>query len=133
MDDTDLKELSYAVRGAAMEVYNYLGPGLLESLYEKAMIYELRIRGVHVESQVPIQVLYKGITLSEDYKMDLLLDNAMIIELKSVEKLLPIHYKQLRSYLKLSNKQMGWLINFNESDFSHGMVKVINRYYIPWK
>ena len=65
--------------------------------------------------------------------MDLLLDNAMIIELKSVEKLLPIHYKQLRSYLKLSNKQMGWLINFNESDFSHGMVKVINRYYIPWK
>ena len=133
MDDTDLKELSYAVRGAAMEVYNYLGPGLLESLYEKAMIYELRIRGVHVESQVPIQVLYKGITLSEDYKMDLLLDNAMIIELKSVEKLLSIHYKQLRSYLKLSNKQMGWLINFNESDFSHGMVKVINRYYIPWK
>ena len=133
MDDTDLKELSYAVRGAAMEVYNYLGPGLLESLYEKAMIYELRIRGVHVESQVPIQILYKGITLSEDYKMDLLLDNAMIIELKSVEKLLPIHYKQLRSYLKLSNKQMGWLINFNESDFSHGMVKVINRYYIPWK
>ena len=97
------------------------------------MIYELRIRGVHVESQVPIQVLYKGITLSEDYKMDLLLDNAMIIELKSVEKLLPIHYKQLRSYLKLSNKKMGWLINFNESDFSHGMVKVINRYYIPWK
>ena len=133
MDDTDLKELSYAVRGAAMDVYNYLGPGLLESLYEKAMICELRMRGVHVESQVPIKVLYKGIVLSEDYKMDLLLEHTMIIELKSVEKLLPIHYKQLRSYLKLANMQEGWLINFNESDFSRGLVKVINRFYIPWE
>ena len=116
-----------------MEVYNHLGPGLLESLYEKAMVCELRLQGIRVESQVPIEVLYKGMVISEDYKMDLIVEDAIIIELKSVEKLLPIHYKQLRTYLKLTNKQIGWLINFNESDFSKGMIKVVNRYYIPWR
>ena len=114
-----------------MEVYNYYGPGLLESIYEKALVEELRLRDITVESQIPVTVTYKGIPLGGDYRMDLLVDNLLILELKSVEQLTGLHYKQLRTYLKLTNKPLGWLINFNEEDFAHGMVKVINRYYQP--
>lgn len=123
--------LSYEIRGAAMEVYNHFGPGLLESLYESAMIVELQSRDIKVESQIPIKVTYKGQTLCADYRLDLLVDDLIILELKSVQELASIHYKQLRSYLKLMNKPLGWLINFNEDDFAHGMVKVPNRYYQP--
>lgn len=114
-----------------MDVYNHFGPGLLESIYEKAMIKELQLRDIKVESQVPVKVTYKGFTISDDYRLDLLVEDIMILELKSVAELLPLHYKQLRSYLRLLNKPMGWLINFNEDDFAHGMVKVPNRYYRP--
>lgn len=114
-----------------MDVYNHFGPGLLESIYEKAMIKELQLRDIKVESQVPVKVTYKGFTISDDYRLDLLVEDIMILELKSVTELLPLHYKQLRSYLRLLNKPMGWLINFNEDDFAHGMVKVPNRYYHP--
>ena len=124
-----LDALSYEIRGAAMEVYNHFGPGLLESLYEKALIVELQSRGLKVESQVPVKVIYKGQTLCADYRLDLLVDDLIILELKSVQELTPLHYKQLRSYLKLMNKPLGWLINFNENNFAHGMVKVPNRFY----
>ena len=96
--------LSYEIRGAAMEVYNHFGPGLLESLYESAMIVELQSRDIKVESQIPIKVTYKGQTLCADYRLDLLVDDLIILELKSVQELASIHYKQLRSYLKLMNK-----------------------------
>ena len=129
--ETQLNALSYEIRGAAMDVYNHFGPGLLESIYEKAMIKELQLRDIKVESQVPVKVTYKGFTISDDYRLDLLIEDIMILELKSVAELLPLHYKQLRSYLRLLNKPMGWLINFNEDDFAHGMVKVPNRYYRP--
>ena len=129
--ENQLTALSYEIRGAAMDVYNHFGPGLLESIYEKAMIKELQLRDIKVESQVPVKVTYKGFTISDDYRLDLLIEDIMILELKSVAELLPLHYKQLRSYLRLLNKPMGWLINFNEDDFSHGMVKVPNRYYRP--
>ncbi len=112
-----------------MEVYNYFGPGLLENIYEKALIEELRRRGLSVESQVPVEVKYKGVSICSDYRLDVIVNNLIILELKSVEELGAIHYKQLRSYLKLSNKPLGWLINFNEEDFAHGMIKVINRFY----
>lgn len=114
-----------------MEVYNHFGPGLLESLYEKALILELQMRDIKVESQVPVKVTYKGNLISNDYRLDLLVDDLIILELKSVTELTPIHYKQLRTYLKLTNRPLGWLINFNENDFSHGMIKVPNRYYQP--
>ena len=124
-----LDALSYEIRGAAMDVYNFFGPGLLESIYEKAMIEELKMREIKVESQVPVTINYKGIPLNSDYRLDLLVDNTIILELKSVDELSSIHYKQLRSYLKLMNKPLGWLINFNEDDFAHGMMKVPNRFY----
>ncbi len=124
-----LKALSYQIRGAAMEVYNQLGPGLLESIYEKALIVELRLRKIEVKSQVPIQVVYKGNVVSNDFRIDLLIEDTIIVELKSVEALNALHYKQIRTYLKLTNKPLGWLINFNEDDFAHGMIKVPNRYF----
>ena len=132
LDMTDrefLNALSYEIRGAAMEVYNHFGPGLLESLYEKALVVELQMRDIRVESQVPINVTYKGVPINGDYRIDLLVEDAVILELKSVSELNALHYKQLRSYLKLMNKPLGWLINFNEEDFAHGMIKVPNRYY----
>ena len=126
-----LDALSYEIRGAAMEVYNHFGPGLLESLYEKAMVVELKSRDIPVLSQVPLKVTYKGQLIDADYRLDLLVDDLIIIELKSVSEISSLHYKQLRSYLKIANKPMGWLINFNEEDFKHGMIKVVNRYYNP--
>lgn len=126
-----LDALSYEIRGAAMEVYNHFGPGLLESLYEKALIVELQSRDIKVESQVPIKVVYKNQIICADYRLDLLVDDLIILELKSVQELMQIHYKQLRSYLKLMNKPLGWLINFNENNFAHGMIKVPNRFYNP--
>ena len=126
-----LDALSYEIRGAAMEVYNHFGPGLLESLYEKALMIELQMRDIKVESQVPIKVAYKGVPINGDYRLDLLVEDTVILELKSVTELNALHYKQLRSYLKLMNKPLGWLINFNEDDFAHGMIKVPNRFYHP--
>ena len=114
-----------------MEVYNHFGPGLLESLYEKAMVVELESRDIPVSSQVPLKVTYKGQLIDADYRLDLLVDDLIIIELKSVSEISSLHYKQLRSYLKIANKPMGWLINFNEEDFKHGMIKVVNQYYNP--
>ena len=110
MDDR-LQALSYEIRGAAMEVYNHFGPGLLESLYEKAMIVELESRDIPVLSQIPLKVSYKGRLIDADYRLDLLVDDLIIIELKSVSEILPIHYKQLRSYLRIADKPLGWLIN----------------------
>ena len=120
--------LSYKVIGCAMEVYNTLGPGLLESAYEKALIYELQSKGLSVASQVPVEMSYKGINIGEGLRLDLLIENSLIVELKSVEELKPIHYKQLLTYLKLTNKHTGLLINFNVNDFRDGIKRVINGY-----
>ena len=120
--------LSYKIIGCAMEVYNTLGPGLLESAYEKALIHELQINGLSVSSQVHVEMSYKGINLGEGLRLDLLIEDSLIVELKSVEELKPIHYKQLLTYLKLTNKHTGLLINFNVSDFRDGIKRVINGY-----
>lgn len=115
-----LDNLIYESIGAAMEVYNLLGPGLLESIYEKAMIYELQSRGLKVSSQMPVEVKYKNVTLSSDLRLDILVEDKVIIELKSVETLMPVHFKQIRSYMKLLDISAGILINFNVSDFRQG-------------
>ena len=120
--------LSYKVIGCAMEVYNTLGPGLLESAYEKALLHELQINGLSATSQVPIEMSYKGINLGEGLRLDILIEDSLIVELKSVEELKPIHYKQLLTYLKLTNKHTGLLINFNVNDFRDGIKRVINGY-----
>ena len=118
--------LSYKVIGCAMEVYNVLGPGLLESAYEKALIHELQINGLSVLSQVPVEMSYKGVNLGEGLRLDLLVEDSLIVELKSVDELKPVHYKQLLTYLKLLDKRIGLLINFNVNDFRDGIKRVVN-------
>ena len=124
-----LDSLSYEIRGAAMDVYNELGPGLLESVYEKAMIHELRLREIQVSSQIPTPIIYKGEVIGDELRVDLLVDDTIVVELKSVEEIKKVHYKQLRTYLRLLNRPVGWLINFGEGDFTHGMIKIENRFF----
>ena len=105
-----------------MEVYNTLGPGLLESVYHKALAYELTRRGLKVESEVPVEVYYKGERMQEDaLRLDMVVEDQVVLELKSVEVLMPIHFKQLRTFLRLYKKEMGWLINFAAYDFKDGI------------
>lgn len=120
--------LSYKIIGCAMEVYNTLGPGLLEAAYEKALTHELELNGLSVASQVPVEMNYKGVNLGEGLRLDLLVEDSIIIELKSVEELKPVHYKQLLTYLKLMDKRIGLLINFNVYDFREGIKRVVNEF-----
>ena len=119
-----INELSYQIRGAAMDVYNAFGPGLLESVYHKALVYELQERGLRVESEVPVEVFYKGHLVENSLRLDILVEDQIVVELKSVEDILPVHYKQLKTYLKLCNKEQGWLINFGAYDFTEGLRSV---------
>ncbi len=115
-----IDKLIYETIGAAFEVYNTLGPGLLESVYEKAMIVELKSRGLSVQTQFPIEIHYKNTLIGSDLRLDLLVENKLIIELKSVETLNSVHFKQVRTYMRLLDKSVGILINFNVSDFRTG-------------
>ena len=108
------------------EVYKNLGPGLLESVYEKALMMELASRGMTVKNQVPVRAYYKGIDLQMDFRLDILVNDTVVIELKSVEQLLPVHEKQLLTYLKLADKQLGLLVNFNESYLKRGIKRIVN-------
>ena len=111
---------------AVYAVYNELGPGMLEAVYEKALMMELASRGIKAKNQVPIRAFYKGKDLEMDFKIDLLVNESIVLELKSVEQLHPVHEKQLLTYLKLANKQLGLLINFNESYLKRGIKRVVN-------
>lgn len=113
-------KLVYEAIGASFEVYNALGPGLLESVYEKALIQELKLRGLQVSSQVPVDIIYKGVSVGADLRLDIIVENMLIIELKSVETLAPVHFKQVRTYMKLLEKPAGLLVNFDVSDFKQG-------------
>jgi GxxExxY protein len=116
----DVNKLIYDAIGASFEVYNALGPGLLESVYEKALIHELKLRGLKVSSQVPVEIVYKGETVGADLRFDIIVNDTLIIELKSVESLMPVHFKQVRTYMKLLDKPAGLLVNFDVSDFKNG-------------
>ena len=120
------KPLSYQVIGSALEVYKILGPGLLESVYEKALMHELSQKGLTVKAQVEVEMNYKGVNVGEGLRLDLLVNDELIVELKSVEELKPVHYKQLLTYLKLMDKRVGLLINFNVNDLMDGIKRVIN-------
>lgn len=120
----DVEQLIYEVRGAAMEVYNFFGPGLLESVYEKALVRELELRGMAVKTQLPVPIVYKGTVVGDELRIDILVDDELIVELKSVEEFKPVYYKQLRTYLKLLNKEVGLLITFGEYDFKKGMRRI---------
>ena len=116
----DINKLIYDAIGASFEVYNALGPGLLESVYEKALIHELKLRGLNVSSQLPVEIVYKGEIVGADLRLDIIVNDTLIIELKSVEALMPVHFKQVRTYMKLLDKPAGLLVNFDVSDFKNG-------------
>lgn len=117
------EELTYKIRGAIFAVYKELGPGLLENIYETALVYELEKRGLKVEQQKQIQVYYDGKVLPVDYRIDLLVEDKVILELKSVSDLKDVHFKQLLTYLRITKKRVGLLVNFNTED----IVKSIHR------
>jgi len=122
----DVNRVSGAVVNAAMKVHSALGPGLLESVYEACLLHELRKQGLKVESQASLPVAYDGVKIDVGYRVDLLIENAVIVELKAVETLLPIHEAQLLSYLKLSDKRVGLLINFNVLHLREGIKRMVN-------
>ena len=119
------EDLTYKIRGAIFKVYNYWGPGLFEQIYEESLVCELRKEGLMVEHQKSLPVIYDGQVLPCDYRLDLLVENKVIIELKSVEELRPVHYKQLMTYLRIANKRVGFLVNFNVADMSLGIHRVV--------
>lgn len=124
--EMELDEISGQVIGAAIAVHRELGPGLLESAYEACLVYELRHQGVRVAQQVPQPVFYKGLQLECGYRLDLLVDDRVIVELKAVETLLPIHQAQLLTYLKLRKLRLGLLINFNVPILKNGIKRLLN-------
>lgn len=111
--------------GAAIEVHRYLGPGLLESAYEECLCHELHLRGLSFERQIDLPVSYKGLLLSCGYRMDVIVEHQVVLELKAVERLLPIHEAQLLTYLKLSGKAVGLLINFNAPLLTRGIKRLV--------
>ena len=119
-------QITYEIRGAVYDVYKELGPGLLESVYEEALCFELEKRGLTVERQVQVPIKYKGIILKTELRLDLLVENQVIIELKSVEEMKKVFYKQLLTYLRLMNKKVGLLVNFHTDDILSSMKRIIN-------
>ena len=117
----ELNEITELIIGGAIEVHRALGPGLLESTYEVCLIHELRKRGLRVEKQVAVAVVYDSIKLDAGYRIDLLVENEIIVELKSVERIHPMHEAQVISYLKLSQKKIGLLINFGVIDICNAV------------
>jgi GxxExxY protein len=117
--------------GAAIEVHRETGPGLLESAYEECLCYELSQLKLGFQRQVPLPVVYKGIKLDCGYKMDLLVEDTVIVELKTVEQLIPVHSAQLLTYLKISGKPVGLLMNFNEAVLRKGLKRLVNDFIEP--
>ena len=117
----DINELSYKIIGCAYDVHKILGPGLLESTYEKCLCFEFEKLGIKYERQKELPIHYKGMTLDNGYRIDILVEDKIVIELKSVDILQPIHSAQLLTYLKLSQKPLGLLINFNVTNLQNGI------------
>ncbi len=119
-------ELTYEIRGAIFDVYNELGPGLLESVYEEALAYELKQQGLDVARQVEVPIIYKGNELKTPLRLDLLVNDQVIVELKSVEEMKSVFAKQLLTYLKLMDKRVGLLVNFNTNNMRESIKRIVN-------
>jgi len=124
----ELDKITGAIIDAAMRVHTALGPGMLESVYEKCLKHELEKRGLRVETQVWLPVIYDGVEIEGGYRIDLLVEGVVVVELKVVEQILDVHKAQLLSYLKLSDKQVGLLINFNVVHLRDGIRRLVNNY-----
>ena len=123
MTDNDI---TYEIRGAIYDVYKELGPGLLESVYEEALVFELEKRGLEVSRQVEVPIRYKGNELKTVLRLDVLVEDQVIVELKSVEEMKPVFAKQLLTYLRLMDKRVGILVNFNTDDILKSMKRIVN-------
>ena len=119
-------EITYEIRGAIYDVYKELGPGLLESVYEEALCFELEQRGLSIERQKQVPVIYKGSRLKTDLRLDILVEDKVIIELKSVEEMKKVFSKQLLTYLRLMDKRIGILVNFNTDDILTSITRIAN-------
>jgi len=121
-----INEITFQIRGAIYDVYKVLGPGLLESAYEEALVFELQQRGLQVARQVEVPINYKGNVLKTALRLDLLVENQIIVELKSVEEMKPVFAKQLLTYLRLLDKRVGLLVNFNTDDILTSISRIAN-------
>ena len=128
MDERPSQDRSDAVIGAAIAVHRALGPGLLESTYEACLVYELVERGIAVERQKPLPVTYRGVRIDCGYRIDLLVADSVIVELKAVERLLPVHEAQLLTYLRLSGHHIGLLLNFNVPLMKDGIKRMVHQF-----
>ena len=120
-------EISYKIRGAIFKVYNALGPGLLESAYEAVLAYELNKQGLEVKTQVPLPLIYEEVKLDVGYRIDILVEDKVVIEIKSVEAISEVHHKQVITYLKLSELKLGLLVNFNCEDIQKSIYRKVNK------
>ena len=124
----DTNTLSKRIIGIAIEVHKVLGPGLLESSYEECLCHELHLHNLSFERQKPLPVKYKGIKLDCGYKLDVVVEESIVLELKSCEKIKPIHKAQLLTYLKLTGHNLGFLLNFNSVVMRNGIVRMVNKF-----
>ena len=120
------EEMAKAIVDSAYQIHTALGPGLLESVYESCMIYEFKLRGIEVKSQITLPVIYKGMKVDSGYRLDLLVEDCVIVEIKSTDELSVVHKAQLLTYLKLSNIRLGLLINFNVVHLRGSINRIIN-------
>ena len=120
-------EIGKIVIDASIKVHRELGPGLLELVYEVALSHELTSRGLKIKRQVPISIEYCGIKFDEGFKADVIIEEKVILELKAVENVLPVHKKQLQTYLRLTGYKLGYLLNFNEELMKHGITRCVNK------
>jgi GxxExxY protein len=124
-------QITERIIGAAIEVHRHLGPGLLESAYEECLCYELNQMGLQFKRQVRLPVLYKGVRIESAHKMDLLVEDAVVVEIKATEDVAPVHSAQVLTYLKFSGKHVGLLINFNVPVLKDGLKRIVNHYTGP--
>ena len=122
----DVERVATAIVDSAIKVHRLLGPGLLESVYAACLAQELRRRGFRVEREVPVPIVYEGVTLDEGYRIDLLVDDLVVVELKAVQDLHPVFAAQCRTYVRLANKRLGFLINFNVPLLKDGIRRIAN-------
>jgi GxxExxY protein len=129
MEEKDrLDSITRRIIGAAIEVHRHLGPGLLESAYQVCLAYELREMGLKLEEQKPLPVVYRDVKLDCGYRLDLVVEDSVVVEIKAVEQLVPIHDAQLLSYLRLSGKRVGLLVNFHVRVLKNGLKRIVNEF-----
>ncbi len=128
LENQRLDQITHGIIGAAIEVHRHLGPGLLESAYEACLVFEIKRLGMKVEVQKPLPVVYKDVKLDCGYRLDLVVEDEIIVEIKAIEKLLPIHDAQLLSYLRLARKRVGLLMNFHVPVLKDGLKRIVNEF-----